>query len=236
MLDTEAPPWIRLGNALLDLLFPPRCVGCQRMGVWLCTDCLEQVGRVNGPVCRHCGRPFRGNGLCPACQGETFALQQVRAPFFFEGVIQRAVHALKYRGRHVLAGPLGGLLADFLRGLDWPAAAIVPVPLHPQRKRARGYNQSALLGRAVAARTGRALQEEGLARRRDTRPQVGLDGPARRENVRDAFSWQAPAPPPEQVLLLDDVYTTGATMEACAQALRAAGAVEIRGLALARPR
>jgi len=233
---TAAPAWTRLGTMLLDLLFPPRCVGCQRMGNWLCAACLEAVGRVRGPVCPHCGRPFRDSGLCPDCAGGSFALQQVRAPLFFEGTIQRAVHALKYRGRHVLAGPLGRLLANTLGELDWPAATIVPVPLHRLRERARGYNQSALLARPVAAQVGWPLQESGLIRERNTPPQVGLDRPARQENVRGAFRWTAPAPPPARVLLLDDVYTTGATMEACAQALRQAGATEVRGLALARPR
>jgi ComF family protein len=237
MTDTAAaPPWSRLGSMLLDLLFPPRCVGCQRMGTWLCADCLAQVERIPEPVCRHCGRPTRGGGLCPACQGGAFALQQVRAPFAFDGVIQHAVHRLKYRGRRVLAGTLGALLADFLSGMNWPVAAIVPVPLHRQRERARGYNQSALLARVVAAQTGWPLRETGLVRQRDTRPQVGLDGPARQENVRGAFSWTAPLPPPDRVLLLDDVYTTGATMAACATALREAGTIEVRGLALARPR
>lgn len=232
---TAAPRWTRFGTRLLDLLFPPRCVGCQRMGDWLCAACLEEVGRVRGPVCPHCGRPFRRSGLCPDCAGGTFALQQLRAPFFFEGAVQRAVHALKYRGRRVLAGPLGGLLAEALRDLDWPPAAIVAVPLHRQRERARGYNQSALLAQVAAAQVGWPL-EAGLVRERDTPPQVGLDRAARQENVRGAFRWTAPASPPQHVLLLDDVYTTGATMEACAQALREAGAVEVRGLALARPR
>jgi len=234
--DAAAPPWKRLGAMLLDLLFPPRCVGCRQMGAWLCASCLAQAARVDGPVCEHCGRPFLARGPCPACAGQDDALQRVRAPFFFEGPIQRAVHELKYRGRRVLAGPLGELLADCLRGLGWPAAAIVAVPLHPRRESARGYNQSALLAQEVAVRVGWPLQDRGLARQRDTRPQVGLDGPARHDNVRGAFRWTAPSPPPAQVLLLDDVYTTGATLESCAQALRAAGAQEIRGLTLARPR
>lgn len=236
MEDAAAPPWTRFGTMLLDLFFPPRCIGCQRMGDWLCATCLEEVGRVRGPVCRHCGRPFQNGNLCPECLGGTFAVHYVRAPFFFEGTIQRAVHALKYRGRRVLARPLGGLLADHLRDLDWPAATIAPVPLHRLREHARGYNQSALLARVVAARLGWPLQEAGLVRQRDTPPQVGLDRSARQENVRGAFRWTAPTPPPLRILLLDDVYTTGATMEACAQALREAGAQDVRGLALARPR
>lgn len=231
-----APLWTRLGQALLDLLFPPRCAGCGRMGAWLCPECLAQVGRVAGRGCARCGRPLGEHAHCPACRGRTFALERVRAPFFFEGVIQQAVHGLKYRGRRVLAGPLGALLAAYLGVLSWPAAAIIPVPLHRERERARGYNQSALLARALAQRSGWPLLERGLVRWRHTRPQVGLDAAGRRENVRGAFRWEGDAPPPERVLLLDDVYTTGATMEAAAEALRAAGAKEVRGLALARPR
>jgi ComF family protein len=231
-----APLWTRLGQALLDLLFPPRCAGCRRPGVWLCPSCLAGVERVSGPTCTRCGRPFHRTELCPACRSGAFALKYVRAPFFFEGVVQEAVHGLKYRGRRVLAGPLGDLLADYLHSLSWPAAAIAPVPLHGERQRARGYNQSALLARELAGRTGWPLLEKGLVRWRNTRPQVGLDGAARQDNVRGAFRWEGVQPPPAQVLLLDDVYTTGATMEACAVALRQAGAVEVRGLALARPR
>lgn len=231
-----APLPARVGQALLDLLFPPRCVGCRRSGTWLCAACLDQVGQVQGRLCPRCGRPWAGAGPCPACRTGGGALDAVRAPFFFEGAVQRAVHELKYRGRRVLAAPLAGLLAAYLRELGWPDATIVPVPLHRERQRARGYNQSALLGRALAAQVGWPLDERGLERRRPTRPQVGLDGPARRENVRGAFHWVGAAPPPRRVLLLDDVYTTGATMESCAQALRQAGAGEVRGLALARPR
>ena len=236
VVDTAAPLVARLGQMLLDLLFPPRCVGCRQGGSWLCSGCLEQVERVAGPVCSRCGRPFRETGLCPACRRGTSALGPARSPFFFEGIVQKAVHELKYRGRRVLAGPLGRLLAASLGDLGWPAAAIVPVPLHRQRERERGYNQSALLARSLAAQLGWPLCEGRLVRWRNTRPQVGLDGPARVENVHGAFRWDSPEPPPGQVLLLDDVYTTGATMEACAEALRQAGTVDVRGLTLARPR
>ena len=231
-----APLWARLGQMLLDLLFPPRCVGCRQAGAWVCPACVAQAGRVEGEICVRCGRPYHGAGLCSTCRVGTFALEQVRAPFYFEGTVQRAVHELKYRGRRVLAEPLGQQLAGYLQRLDWPAAAIVPVPLHRQRERARGYNQSTLLARSLAAHSGWPLLESGLVRWRNTRPQVGLDGPARQENVRDAFRWQGREPPPGRVLLLDDVCTTGATMEACARTLREAGALDVRGLVLARPR
>lgn len=231
-----APLWTRLGQALLDLLFPPRCAGCGRMGEWLCAACLEQAPRMEGRLCERCGRVLSGGKRCLVCGSGTFALSQVRAPFFFEGAIQQAVHGLKYRGRRVLAEPLAGLLAGYLRNLTWPAASIVAVPLHPERERARGYNQSLLLARGLAGTMGWPLLEQGLVRWRPTRPQVGLDAAGRRANVHGAFRWEDAGPPPRRVLLVDDVYTTGATMEACAEALREAGAAEVRALALARPR
>ncbi len=146
------------------------------------------------------------------------------------------MHDLKYRGRRVLAEPLSAPLASYVQELDWPAAPIAPVPLSPRRLHERGYNQAGLLARALAGRLGWPLLEEGLVRRRHTRPQVGLARNDRLLNVRGAFRWEAPTPPPARLLLLDDVCTTGATMKACAEALRAAGCREVYGLALARPR
>lgn len=228
--------WRLWGQVLLDLLFPPRCLGCRQSGMWICQACLEQVGRTEGLFCTHCGQPISGVESCIHCRNHEPVLAAVEAPFLFEGVVRQAVHALKYRGRRVLAEPLGSLLAGFARSRRWPAATIVPVPLHARRERDRGYNQSALLGRVLAEGLGWPLLCRSLFRWRHTDPQVGLDRRARRENVRDAFRWQASSAPPRRVLLLDDVYTTGATMAACAQALRAAGAEEIWGLAVARPR
>lgn len=234
-MEAAAPLWVRLGQGLLDLLFPPRCIGCRQMGAWICSSCLDRVGR-KGPSCERCGRPLPASGLCRSCRAGDWPLVGLQAPFYFEGVIQKAVHELKYRGRRVLAEPLGELLATHLAALPWPASAIAPIPLHRERERARGYNQATLLARALSQRCGWPLLDGVLVRWRNTRPQVGLDGAARLENVRGAFRWESSEPPPRRVLLLDDVCTTGATMEACAEALLEAGAEEVRGLALARPR
>lgn len=236
MERTEARCWRRWGQGLLDLLFPPRCVGCRRPGVWICATCLEQTGRTDGLFCTRCGQALSGPGPCRRCRVQGGILTRVGAPFLFEGVVQRAVHELKYRGRRVLAEPLGDQLAAYVQAHSWPHAAIVPVPLHPRRERDRGYNQAALLARVLSDRLQWPLLEGALVRQRDTRPQVGLDRTARLENVQGAFLWRPGQPPPRRTVLLDDVYTTGATMEACAEALRASGTEEVCGLALARPR
>jgi len=155
----------------------------------------------------------------------------------FEGVLREAVHQLKYDGRTVLAGPLGGLMAAYWMQHPMPVDVVVPVPLHTARLRERGYNQAALLARELARRVGLAVDGQTLIRQRATAPQVELNARQRRENVREAFHCVGDGLAGKQVLLVDDVCTTGATLEACAVALHDEGRVSsVQALTLARPR
>jgi ComF family protein len=135
-----------------------------------------------------------------------------------------------------MAQPLAELLNAYLEQHPLPADAVIPVPLHRKRLRERGFNQSELLARQLSRQSGLPVLTEGLARGRHTQQQAHLDMQGRQENVRDAFVWCGPTAPPDRVLLLDDVLTTGATIGACAQTLRAAGTREVRALALGRSR
>jgi len=255
--DTQdAPPtagisWLRkLGNAALDLLFPPTCVGCQRYGAWLCQECVSQIERIQPPVCAVCGWPgdrstpgsgaahhhYRG-GVC--CQSALANLDGLRAFAFHSGSLREAIHQLKYDDLRALAVPLGKLMA-----VGWTALApensdfdaIVPIPLHRTRQRQRGYNQSALLARELARHLQRPVIEDSLVRIRATAPQVDLNAQARQENVRDAFRCVGHNLTGKRVLLIDDVCTTGATLEAASTALRAGGASSVWAYTLARAR
>jgi len=225
-----------LWTRFLDLLFPPRCIGCRRVGSWLCAECLDQMPRVEPPFCARCGDVVAADGICARCRTAPLQIECIRSVVYFEGVLREAMHWLKYRGRTALAEPLGGLLAAYWMQHPMTADVVVPVPLHATRLRERGYNQAALLAREMARRVGLVVDELTLVRQRATAPQVELDAKQRKENVRDAFRCSDDALTSKQVLLIDDVCTTGATLEACAVALLEGGARGVQALTLARAR
>ncbi len=221
-------------SALLDLLFPPRCVACRRVGNWFCDTCRAQTVFIVPPLCERCGRPLH-RPVCPYCRDDPPQIDGVRSVAFFEGALRQAIHAFKYQHRPELAAPLGAMLADYLMAHPLPVDTIIPVPLHSDRERMRGYNQSLLLAKELALRNKLRLWYNGIERTRYTPPQIELDGRQRRENVRDAFAAK-PETAGARVLLIDDVCTTGATMEACSIALKRQGAPTVWGLSLARGR
>ncbi len=226
-----AHAWLTIG---LDLLFPPHCAVCGQRGAWLCPACLGGVHRFEPPWCPRCGQPRRDGGLCRACRQAKGALTSIRSVGGFAGPLRPAIHALKYQGLRVLAEPLGELLAEAWRRQPWPVDVLVPVPLHRVRLWRRGYNQAELLARAVGQHIALPVEASLLTRYRDTHSQVGLAREERRHNMRNAFAVGGGAVAGRRVLLIDDVLTTGATLEACAEALCRAGADAVHALTLAR--
>jgi len=220
-------------EALLDLLFPPRCAGCGRSGSWLCSACISEIEFIEPPLCSRCGLPSVENP-CLSCQIDPLAIQGIRGVGYLRGPLKRAVYQFKYRQKRKLALPLADLMHHYLLENPLPAELIVPVPLHMDRLRERGYNQAALLARELSARSGLPLEEGSLVRIRETAPQVVLKADERRKNVRGAFRGQGEKLRGRQVLLIDDVSTTGATLEACAEALREKGVRSVWALVLAR--
>jgi len=169
------------------------------------------------------------------CRARLRSLTRLRSAVAYEGPIEAAVHRFKYEGWKRLAAPLAQLMAERLAVEGVAARIAVAVPLHPQRHRLRGYNQSELLARELRHLLAlRAPQDGVLVRTRATPPQVGHDRQRRFENVSGAFAWTGAQMNGEAVLLIDDVATTGATLDACANALRAVGSGPVTGVSLAR--
>lgn len=153
---------------------------------------------------------------------------------FFDGSLRQAIHRLKYASARDVVKPLAEMMIQFWRETPLPADVVVPVPLHPHRQRERGYNQSMLLAQAFGSAAELAVADKVLFRRRNTVSQTTLDAEQRRENVSGAFECAPAAVQDRRVLLIDDVCTTGATLEACSVALKAGGARSVWALTLAR--
>ena len=167
--------------------------------------------------------------MCEECKGVDFGFESARAPLMYEGVGKEIVHALKYKGyTRVVERLMTPLLLEVVRGrFD----AVVPVPLHRSRLRRRGFNQAELMAKSLAKKMGASLSDT-LEAVRSTRDQVELSGAGRRANVKGAFGAKGRAR--GRVLLVDDVFTTGATMSECAGVLRRAGAAEVHAVSLCR--
>ena len=175
----------------------------------------------------HCHIP------CSRCVSWTAEIDGIRSPFRFEGIVRQAIYKLKYGNLRALAAPLAQMLYPYIIENPVPGDVLVPVPLHHKRLRERGYNQSALLSRKLSELTGLPLITDHLIRERDTHPQALTETASQRQsNVADAFCSRELRD--REVLLIDDVATSGATLNACAAALKAAGATSVWGLVLAR--
>jgi ComF family protein len=211
---------------LFSALLPPACAGCSRYASVLCQPCLRSL-RQPGAADRFLA-PDAGIVI-----GD--ALELAIAAFAYEGPLRRALAGLKYGSAAKVAVPLADHAAIRLALLTDLAAdaTLVPVPVHAERLRQRGYNQAALLARALAKRQRLPIADP-LERRRATTQQHRLDRAARLRNLRAAFAVRAHARPPPVAILVDDILTTSATMEACAAVLRAAGTTRVLGFAVAR--
>lgn len=208
----------QLSAWLADLIFPPQCGGCGRVDFRWCETCFDDLQAI--PVI--------------FTDSPQLGLAGAGASGPYEGMLKRAIRAFKYNGAVELAAPLAERLTVTLEQLDWSCDFIAPVPLSVNRLAERGYNQADLLGRRVAEQMNIPYRPDALRRERDTEQQARLNVEQRAENVKDAFAASRDAAD-RSVLLIDDVITTGATLEACADALKSARAAAVYALTVAAP-
>jgi ComF family protein len=237
-------------RALLDFILPPHCRLCAASTTgssipWVCQRCWLAIDYVAPPICAQCGQPFAAplEGIasaahrCGACLSDPPPFERARAVGLYQGVFRNIIHAMKYQRVYGLVQPLAALLqAQFVShwGAPWPDA-LVPVPLHWSRLREREFDQALALARYLSKETGIPVWVDGLVRQRRTASQVGLNAAQRRRNVQGAFRLQEPqACAGKTLLLIDDVYTTGATIRECARLLRQAKAAWVGAYTLAR--
>lgn len=228
--------WQATTEGLLNLLFPSRCVSCHRSGGLICSACQDEIEFIRPPLCPMCGQATSAPRLCPSCRRTPLQIHGIRAVAYLEGTLRTAIHRFKYSNMRPLAAPLGQLASEYLAQNHLPADVIVPVPLHRQRLKERGYNQAALVANEIHKALDIPLMDNILIRVKSTIPQVGLNALERRENVKGAFDCTQSGLKGRSVLLVDDVCTTGATLEACSVALRRVGVRLVWGLVLARER
>jgi ComF family protein len=236
----------RAGRGLLDLLLPPLCLTCDRPVAapgQFCATCFQSVTFITAPFCVRCGAPFvyaalaGGDGLCAHCRHQPPAFSRARAAFRYDAMARRLILPFKHGDRTDLAQPLARFMARAGKMLLEDADLLVPVPLHRTRLLSRRYNQAALLAGALARLAGRKMLPDALRRVRAT-PMLGdLSAAERAETMAGVIAvrpGRAGRIAGRRILLIDDVLTTGATTNACARALLAAGARDVDVLALAR--
>ena len=240
-------PGLSVGvQRLLDAIYPPRCVVCGRAGAVVCADCLKSMRPPAAPTCAHCGATMPDDGrpapyLCAECAaGRRLPhFDGVRVAAEYAGAARTAVIALKFGGQRRVAERLATLLTVPFWCDIQVADIVIPMPLHSHRQRGRGYNQAEEVARAFSRLQGLRMCGDLLERTRATEAQTRLSREERRRNVAGAFALTSPvaaaAIKGRRILLMDDVTTTGSTLDAAAEPLRAAGATSIWGLALARP-
>lgn len=238
---------MNLFRRALDLVLPASCSYCSDpvagSGIpRFCSQCWSEFAPVPGPVCPSCGKPF-GSPVslahspeheCLACRTHPPYFDQALAAGLFEGPLREAIHVYKYRPVRSLGKPLAEWMAQQVR-MAVRLDLAMPVPLHRERLRLRGFNQSLILAHGICEQFSVPLLFDNLERHRSTRPQVELSGRERAENVKNAFGLSRPSEVlDKRILLIDDVFTTGATMNECARVLKDAGAASVTALTLAR--
>lgn len=215
----------------LDLLYPaaPQCEVCGRTGAGtVCNVCMASLDYLQGITCIHCGKQLNEqypHSSCPDCKAGIFYYERAYSCFEYKGMGKVLLHKLKYEGRTGLARVIAGLMEERLKNEGLKTDAIIPVPIHEKKLEARGFNQSYMIAEELGRRLGRPVID-CMERTRETKAQYNLDKVQRQMNIVDAFSVRIRynIDKYKSILLLDDIYTTGSTVNECSKTLKEAGA------------
>jgi ComF family protein len=221
------------GREVLQILYPAHCPICHGIAPYheaICPECRKKLPYIRGKRCRLCGKPVEDSEIyCDDCQKIRHFYQEGMGIFLYDDVMRETMSYLKYKHRKEYGRILGELVYEAAREKIriWNPQAIIPVPMHKSKMETRGYNQAEEIARPIAERFGVPLCTDLLFRREKTAAMKDLSAVERRDNMRHAFAVSDKNAVPKRILLVDDIYTTGATIDACAEALRAAGAGQI---------
>lgn len=224
---------------LLDLIFPKYCVGCEKEGIWLCKGCLKKITLIKKPFCPMCNRLTPKGQFCSRCRPKTELTGVLIAAYYKDGPIKEAIHTFKYDGAYDLSGDLGDIIIYALKKRSIQKGYIlIPVPLHKNRFKQRGFNQSELLAEYIIKKHPKfKYVKNKLIRIKQSPHQVDLNREERLKNVQGQFDWIGSKNElkNKKIILVDDIYTTGATLNECAKILRKkAGVKEVWGLVIAK--
>ena len=228
----------KIFSFILDLIFPIRCLACAKEGDWLCPGCFEKIKFQESQSCPVCRKERKGGRLCPACQKKKSIDGLLIACHYQDKIVQNIIHLLKYKYVRGLKPLFGRLLAEFIKRNDlgpFENYFILPIPLHKKRERFRGFNQAEIIAEELAKILKIPVRENVLRRQRHTSAQAKLKARQRAENIKNAFILASKLEKTEKsAILIDDVYTTGSTMNEAAKVLKKGGVKEVIGLVIAR--
>lgn len=226
-------------KSIYDVIYPPRCPVCDdilaahknTIRPKLCKECVPKVSFITQPVCMRCGKPLESDieEFCHDCTGKSFYFKRGVAAFSYSKAMKHSMYGFKYNNRreygdfyaHTIWEKSGHIIDN------WNCDALIPVPLHSKRQRKRGYNQATVLAKSLAGYLKLPVDEDILKRVKNTSPQKALEAKERKNNIEKAFQTSVNGIKYKKVILVDDIYTTGATIDECAKVLREAGVFEV---------
>ena len=224
----------RFLRTALDWVFPPACAGCGKEGEVFCSECYAAIIPIKQPTCRYCSLSLSKPGICTRCLEGDHLYTEMVSYAVYAGSLRSAIHGMKYQNNFWLGENFSRPLIQLLKDKNWPIDIVMPIPLGEERLQERGYNQAALLSVPIARHFGWKHDQRSLVRVKENHSQVALTREQRFENVKSAFLAEPSKKTGVSVLLVDDVFTTGATISEASKALHNAGFTSIYAITLAK--